>query len=182
MDEAGRGALAGDVFAAAVILDPQRPVSGLDDSKKLSLPRRQALEAEILDRALCWSVAQVDVREIERVNILQASLLAMEKAVRGLSVTPHRIRVDGNQAVNLNLPCEAVVGGDALHDEISAASILAKQARDRYMRGLSARYPGYGFETHKGYPTRAHRIALKTLGVSDQHRRTYAPVRSLLVS
>ncbi len=182
MDEAGRGSLAGAVFAAAVILDSRKPISGLDDSKKTSSFRRQVLEAEILDRALCWSIAQVGVREIERINILQASLLAMKKAVRDLSTTPHLVRVDGNQVPDMDLPCEAVVGGDALHPEISAASILAKQARDRYMRNLSSRYPGYGFEQHKGYPTRAHRIALQMLGVSDQHRRTYAPIRSLLVS
>lgn len=182
VDEAGRGALAGDVFAAAVILNPDAPIIGLDDSKKVSPSRRKTLETEILARSLSWSVAQVSVRDIERINILQASLLAMQKAIKGLRITPQLVRVDGNHEVDSDFPCEAVIGGDAIHAEISAASILAKQARDRYMQDLSVRYPGYGFELHKGYPTRSHRVALQALGVSEQHRRTYAPIRSLLVS
>ena len=180
VDEAGRGALAGAVFAGAVILDQHNPIAGLDDSKKLSPRRRASLEKMIKIRALSWSVAMADGAEIDRLNILQASLLAMKRAVEGLSVTPQLALIDGNQLPALDCPANAVVGGDAIHDEISAASILAKQARDRVMIALAEVFPQYGFERHKGYPTKAHLLALQTHGVSTQHRRSFAPVRNLL--
>lgn len=182
VDEVGRGPLAGPVVAAAVILDPQCPVDGLADSKKLPARRRQSLAAEIRGKALAWALGRAEVAEIDRLNILQASLLAMQRAVQALSVMPGHALVDGNRCPELVCSCQAVVGGDASVASISAASILAKVARDEEMIQLSGRYPGYGLERHKGYPTKAHIAALEMLGVSDIHRRSFAPVRRLLAT
>lgn len=180
VDEAGRGPLAGPVSAAAVILDPERPIVGLDDSKRLTPKRREVLALEIQDKALAWAVAFATVEEIDQINILQASLLAMTRAVEALVVTPHKALVDGNRCPRLVCAAEAVVGGDGSVPVIGAASILAKVARDREMLLLDERYPGYGLARHKGYPTRDHMAALRDLGPSDAHRRTFRPVRDLL--
>ncbi len=179
VDEAGRGPLAGPVTAAAVILDPQRPIAGLDDSKKLSIKKRQRLEAEIKQCALYWSVATASVEEIDQINILQASMLAMRRAVKGLGVQPHFALVDGNHLPGLACAARAVVRGDSLHGEISAASILAKESRDRLMQQLALDFPVYGFERHKGYPTKHHIEALSLYGASVHHRRSFAPIRRL---
>lgn len=180
VDEAGRGPLAGPVVAAAVVLDPRRPIAGLADSKTLSATRRAALEIRIKADALHWAVASASVAEIDRMNILRATLLAMQRAVAALAVVPGEALVDGNHLPALECPGRAVVGGDALHAVISAASILAKQERDRRMSALAGVCPQYGFERHKGYPTRAHLEALQRHGVSVHHRRSYAPVKRLL--
>ncbi|MBX2867492.1 MAG: ribonuclease HII [Acidiferrobacterales bacterium] len=180
VDEAGRGPLAGPVSAAAVVLDPQLSLAGLDDSKKLSETKRIRLEKQIKDTALYWSVAYATVEEIDELNILHASMLAMRRAVSGLGVLPKLARVDGNRDHGLSIETQTVVGGDALHPEISAASILAKQARDRLMVALSRDYPAYGFERHKGYPTKAHVAALQQHGVTIHHRRSFAPVRAAM--
>ena len=182
VDEAGRGPLAGPVVAAAVILDPGVVISGLDDSKKLGEKRRIELEDSIKLSALAWAVARASVEEIDRLNILQASMLAMARAVSQLVRQPDYVRVDGNRYPDISVPGEAVVRGDSLHAEISAASILAKQARDRELVALSEAYPHYGFERHKGYPTRDHIDALRQHGVSEHHRRSFAPVRDLLTA
>ena len=180
VDEAGRGPLAGPVVAAAVILDNQVRIEGVDDSKKLSPGRREQLEREIKEGALCWSVASATVEEIDDLNILNATMLAMKKAVAALSISPSHVRVDGNRLPPLEIPATAVVGGDGLHQEIAAASILAKQARDRIMINLAREYPQYGFDKHKGYPTRQHREALRTFGVTRHHRRSFSPVMECL--
>ena len=180
VDEAGRGPLAGPVYAAAVILDPAHRVVGLADSKTLSPDRRAALALEIRAHALCWAVGMATVEEIDRLNILQASLLAMTRAVAALSLTPSLALVDGNQAPSLACTVRTIVGGDACEPAISAASILAKVTRDAVMCSLDALYPGYGFARHKGYPTAAHVAALQQLGVSPVHRRSFGPVRRLL--
>ena len=180
IDEAGRGPLAGPVVAAAVVLDVRAPIAGLDDSKKLSAPRRAELEREIKAKAAYFAVASASVAEIDAINILQATLLAMQRAVTGLGIVPCRALVDGNRLPKLPCPGQAVVGGDALHAQISAASILAKQERDRRMTALAIDFPQYGFERHKGYPTRAHIEALNRHGISIHHRRSYAPVRRLI--
>jgi ribonuclease HII len=180
VDEVGRGPLAGPVVAAAVILDPDRPVEGLKDSKKLSERRREELAGQIRERALAWSLGRAELHEIDRINILQASLLAMQRAVAGLSLAPELVLVDGNRCPRLDYPSQAVVRGDALVPAISAASIIAKVSRDREMVELDSRYPGYGLAKHKGYPSKAHLAALQTLGVTAVHRRSYAPVRRLL--
>ncbi len=180
VDEVGRGPLAGPVVAAAVILDPRRPISGLDDSKKLTEKRREVLYDEILDKALAWSLGRAEVEEIDRINILQASLLAMRRAVAGLAVAPGHALVDGNRLPELSCSAEAIIGGDGSVACISAASIIAKVSRDREMVALDARYPGYGLARHKGYPTKAHIEALGTLGVTEIHRRSFGPVRRLL--
>lgn len=180
VDEAGRGPLAGPVSAAAVILDLNRPISGLDDSKRLTPRRREMLDLEIREKALACAVAFATVEEIDRINILQASLLAMERAVEGLGVTPQRALVDGNRCPTLTCVVEAVIGGDASVPAISAASILAKVARDREMLVLDGAFPGYGFARHKGYPTREHLAALRKIGPCEQHRRSFRPVRELL--
>jgi ribonuclease HII len=180
VDEVGRGPLAGPVVAAAVILDPDRPVEGLKDSKKLSERRREYLAELIRERALAWSLGRAEVHEIDRINILQASLLAMQRAVAALSLAPELVLVDGNRCPRLDYPSQAVVRGDALVPAISAASIIAKVSRDREMVELDSRYPGYGLAKHKGYPSKAHLAALQTLGVTAVHRRSYAPVRRLL--
>lgn len=180
VDEAGRGPLAGDVVAAAVILDPDRPIDGLADSKVLSAERRETLYDLITERALAWAVAQASVAEIDAINILQASMLAMERAVDALAEAPQFVLVDGNRCPRWRYRSASVVGGDGRVPAISAASILAKVTRDRQMCELDVRYPGYGFASHKGYPTPAHVDALHRLGVCDIHRRSYAPVRALL--
>ena len=182
VDEAGRGPLAGPVYAAAVILDPARLVLGLADSKTLSAARRDTLALEIRAHALCWALGMATVEEIDRLNILQASLLAMTRAVAALSMAPSLALVDGNRAPSLECTVRTIVGGDASEPAISAASILAKVARDAVMCSLDTLYPGYGFARHKGYPTAAHVTALEQLGVSPVHRRTFGPVRRLLES
>jgi len=180
VDEAGRGPLAGPVFAAAVILDAAHPIAGVADSKKLSARSRQRLAAAIREHALSWAVASATVEEIDRLNILGATMLAMTRAVRRLAVTPARVLVDGNRCPQLEYPVEAVVKGDASVEAIAAASILAKTARDALMLELDARYPQYGFARHKGYPTAAHLEALRRHGVVDIHRRSFAPVRKII--
>ncbi len=177
VDEVGRGPLAGPVVAAAVILDPARPIDGLADSKKLSEKRRETLYETIRERALSWSIGRAEVAEIDTINILQASLLAMQRAVAGLSIAPHQALVDGNRVPQLQCDARAIIGGDACEPCISAASIIAKVTRDREMIALDARYPGYGLARHKGYPTRQHLESLEVLGVSEIHRRSFAPVR-----
>ena len=181
VDEAGRGPLAGSVFAAAVILNPEVDILGLDDSKKLSPNKRARCEEVIKSSALDWCVAEASVGEIDDLNILYATMLAMRRALEGLSIKPDSALIDGNRLPE-SLPCNAlaVVGGDGIHAEISAASILAKEARDRSMRELASRFPGYGFEKHKGYPTKMHMDALQRLGVTPYHRRSFAPVRRLI--
>jgi len=180
VDEVGRGPLAGPVVAAAVILDPQRPIEGLADSKKLTEKRRALLEAEIQEKALAWALGRAEVEEIDAINILQASLLAMQRAVEALVIPPEHALIDGNRCPQLPCTAEAIVGGDGSEPAISAASILAKVARDREMGELDKQYPGYGLARHKGYPTRVHLEALQTLGVSPIHRRSFGPVRKLL--
>jgi ribonuclease HII len=180
VDEAGRGPLAGPVFAAAVILAPGPPIAGLADSKVLGARRREALDLEIRSRAIAWSVASSSVEEIDAINILQASLLAMRRAVERLPVAPDRVLVDGRHCPVLAVRAEAVINGDATVPAISAASILAKVARDRAMLELHRQYPQYGFDRHKGYPTSAHLLALKMHGVSEAHRRSFGPVRALV--
>ena len=182
VDEAGRGPLAGPVVAAAVILDPANLVEGLNDSKKLSAKRREALATEIRAKALAWAVAEASVEEIDRINILQASLLAMQRAVEALQIFPSRALIDGNRCPELSCPSEAVIGGDGKVASIAAASILAKTVRDAGMMVLHATYPMYGFDRHMGYPTALHLKALQEHGVSSVHRRSYAPVAKLLFS
>ena len=181
VDEAGRGPLVGAVVAAAVILDPDNPIEGLNDSKKLSEKKREKLFIEIQEKALAWSIAEASAQEIDEINILQASLLAMRRAVEGLSIQPEKVLVDGNKRPQgLLMDCEAIVGGDALHAEISAASILAKVTRDRQMVELDQQYPHYGFAQHKGYPTKVHFAAIAQYGVIVEHRRSFAPVKRVL--
>ncbi len=180
VDEVGRGPLAGPVVAAAVILDPARPIAGLADSKKLTEKRRQLLSGQIREQAQAWSLGRAEVEEIDRINILQASLLAMQRAVEGLSVAPHKALVDGNKLPRLVCPAEAIVGGDSSVEAISAASIIAKVARDRELVELDSQYPGYGLAKHKGYPTKFHLEALQSLGVTPIHRRSFGPVKRLL--
>ncbi|MDP1605628.1 MAG: ribonuclease HII [Rhodocyclaceae bacterium] len=183
VDEAGRGPLAGPVVAAAVILDPARPIVGLADSKKLSAGRREKLAIEIREKALAWCVAEASVEEVDAINILQATLLAMQRAVAGLlltRLTPLEVLIDGNRCPQLDLPARAIIGGDATVAEISAASILAKTVRDAGMLDLHARYPQYGFDRHKGYGTVAHLEALRLHGPCAVHRSSFAPIRDLL--
>ncbi|MBL8399136.1 MAG: ribonuclease HII [Candidatus Accumulibacter sp.] len=183
VDEAGRGPLAGPVVAAAVILDPDRPIVGLDDSKKLSRRRRAVLTDEIRAQALAWAIAEASVEEIDRLNILGASLLAMQRAVAKLVAPgfspPERVLVDGNRCPKLPYPVEAIVGGDGKVAAIAAASILAKTARDAEMQILHAKYPQYGFDRHMGYPTAWHRQMLLEHGACPEHRRSFAPVAAL---
>jgi ribonuclease HII len=180
VDEAGRGPLAGPVSAAAVILDPARPIDGLADSKKLSEKQRDLLAPLIRERALAWAVAYASVAEIDTLNILQATLLAMRRAILALPIQPQHILVDGLYCPETSIPSEAIVKGDSKVAAISAASILAKTARDALMLDLHGQYPQYGFAAHKGYPTAAHLAALRKYGVSDLHRRSFKPVRDLL--
>lgn len=181
VDEAGRGPLAGSVVAAAVILDPARPIAGLADSKKLSEAKRDALAPLIREQALAWCVAEASVAEIDTLNILHATMLAMRRAVEGLGVTPQEVLIDGNRVPKgLLVPARAIVKGDALEPAISAASILAKTVRDAQLLELDARHPGYGFARHKGYPTAEHLAAIERLGVLPEHRKSFGPVRRLL--
>ena len=180
VDEAGRGPLAGPVVAAAVILDPRNPIAGLADSKKLSALQRERLFDQICARALCCAIGSATVREIDEINILQASLLAMRRAVQGLRLTPAKVLVDGNRIPVLHIRAEAVVGGDALVAEISAASIIAKVHRDRWCAQLDIQYPDYGFAKHKGYGTAQHVAALRKFGACPEHRRSFAPVAEVL--
>lgn len=180
VDEVGRGPLAGDVVAAAVILDPAKPIEGLADSKKLSEAQREKLYVEIIAKASSWCVARATVEEIDSINILQASLLAMHRAVEGLHLQPEHVLVDGNKLPRWPYSAEAVIGGDDRVPEIAAASILAKVTRDREMIALDARYPGYGLASHKGYGTAMHLEALDKLGVCALHRRSFAPVQRAL--
>ena len=180
VDEVGRGPLAGDVVTAAVILDPARPIPGLRDSKKLSEKRREELAVLIRERALCWSVARASVAEIDQINILQASLLAMHRAIEALQPQPEFVLVDGNRLPRWSYASQAVVKGDDRVPAIAAASILAKVQRDSELVSLAEQYPGYGFDRHKGYPTAAHIQALRELGVTPAHRRSFAPVKNLL--
>jgi ribonuclease HII len=180
VDEAGRGPLAGPVVAAAVILDDLKPIAGLADSKTLSPRQRERLSAEIHARALCFSVAQASVEEIDHLNILQATLLAMRRAVMGLRLKPHKVLVDGNRLPTLDIVAEAVVQGDRKVPAISAASILAKVARDRWCLEIDAEYPAYGFAAHKGYGTAQHLLALQTHGATPWHRRSFSPVARVL--
>lgn len=180
VDEAGRGPLAGPVVAAAVILDELKPIRGLNDSKLLTAKARERLFDEIHAKALCFSIALASVEEIDEINILQATLLAMRRAVDGLRLKPLRVLVDGNRTPALTVAAEAIVGGDAKVKSISAASILAKVHRDRLCQTLHEQHPEYGFDGHKGYPTPAHLAALRRHGACPHHRRSFAPVREVL--
>ncbi len=180
VDEAGRGPLAGPVVAAAVILDDLHPIRGLADSKVLTAARREKLFDEIRAKALCCAIASASVEEIDRLNILHATMLAMQRAVEALRLPPHRVVVDGNRVPRLKVPVAAVVKGDTKVAAISAASILAKVQRDRLCQELHERHPGYGFAGHKGYPTAEHLEALQRLGPCPEHRRSYAPVRAAM--
>ncbi len=183
VDEAGRGPLAGPVVVAAVILDPLRPIAGLDDSKKLSERKREALYPLIVEHALAWRIEFVEAEEIDRINILQATLTGMRRALRGLSPAPTHALIDGNRLPDgLPCPATAIVGGDASEASISAASILAKVTRDARLRALHAQYPHYGFDKHKGYPSPLHLAALREHGPCPQHRRSYAPVRKAMAA
>ncbi len=180
VDEVGRGPLAGDVVAAAVILDPDKPIEGLNDSKKLTEKRRESLFDEIQAHAMSWCIARATVAEIDEINILQASLLAMRRAVEGLHIQPEYVLVDGNKIPKWHYAADAVVKGDSRVAAISAGSILAKVARDREMVAFDQEYPGYGFAGHKGYPTKVHMSALDTLGITPIHRRSFGPVKTRL--
>lgn len=179
VDEVGRGPLVGAVVTAAVILDPNKPIAGLADSKKLSEKKRLLLAAEIKQKALAWSLGRAEAAEIDELNILHATMLAMQRAVDNLKIQPHFVLVDGNRLPKLSMPAQAVVKGDSLVAEISAASILAKVARDQEMAELDAQYPAYAFAQHKGYPTKLHLEKLAELGPLPQHRRSFAPVKRL---
>lgn len=180
VDEAGRGPLAGAVVAAAVVLDPNNPIKGLNDSKKLSEKKRVALELEIKEKALYWCVAESSPQEIDQLNILWASMLAMKRAIEGLDVVPSKALIDGNRNPDVDIPCEAIVGGDGKEECIGAASILAKVERDRQLVKLDCEFPQYGFAKHKGYPTKAHREALIEHGPIEQHRQSFGPVRAAM--
>jgi ribonuclease HII len=178
VDEVGRGPLCGAVVTAAVILDPNRPILGLNDSKKLTEAKRDKLYDEIMEKALCWCIARAEVEEIDRLNILHATMLAMQRAVEGLSITPKLALIDGNRCPKLTVPCAPVIQGDAKVPAIAAASILAKVSRDREMAAFELIYPGYGIGGHKGYPTPVHLEALARLGPTPIHRRSFGPVRA----
>ncbi|OVZ78212.1 ribonuclease HII [Yersinia kristensenii] len=180
VDEVGRGPLVGAVVTAAVILDPKRPIVGLADSKKLSEKRRLSLYDEIIDKALSWSLGRAEPEEIDHLNILHATMLAMQRAVAGLHIAPDYVLIDGNRCPKLAMPSLAVVKGDSRVAEISAASILAKVTRDREMTELDLQFPGYGFAQHKGYPTAVHLEKLATLGAMEHHRRSFGPVKRVL--
>ncbi|MBC8954111.1 ribonuclease HII [Xenorhabdus sp. PB62.4] len=180
VDEVGRGPLVGAVVTAAVILDPAKPITGLTDSKKLTEKRREALYLEIKEKALCWSLGRAEPEEIDQLNILHATMLAMQRAVAGLVMTPDYVLIDGNRCPALAMPAQAVVKGDSLVAEISAASILAKVTRDREMAELDKQLPDYGFAKHKGYPTALHLEKLALLGATEHHRKSFAPVKRAL--
>lgn len=179
VDEVGRGPLAGDVVAAAVILDQRQPIEGLADSKKLTAARREKFFAQIMLRARCVAVGRASVAEIDQINILHASMLAMHRAVQGLATPPEHVLVDGNRLPDWPYSAQAIVKGDALFECISAASIIAKVTRDRELQALASRYPEYGFEKHKGYPTAQHLSALQKYGACEIHRQSFAPVRAV---
>ena len=179
VDEVGRGPLAGPVIAAAVILDPEQPIYGLADSKSINEKKREKLAQEIMLKSRAWAIARAEVYEIDELNILQASLLAMCRSVDALNIKPGLVLVDGNHCPEMELPVKAIIKGDTKVAAISAASIIAKVARDREMTDLDHEYPGYGFAVHKGYPTMAHIQALKQLGACPVHRRSFAPVKNL---
>jgi len=181
VDEAGRGPLAGPVFAACVVLNPAHKIEGLSDSKKLSVKKRNALTHIIKTNSMAWAIASASVEEIDQLNILQASLLAMKRAVESLPFTPDKVLVDGSHSPRLDLTVHAIVKGDSLVPEISAASILAKTARDAEMWALHKSFPNYGFDQHKGYPTKKHIVALQVHGISAVHRRSFSPVRKLIL-
>jgi len=178
VDEVGRGPLIGAVVAAAVILNPHKRIEGLADSKKLSEKRRNELNLEIREKALCWSIGRAEAIEIDEINILQASLLAMKRAVEGLSVTPDHLKIDGNKGIAMEISMETIVQGDAKVASISAASIIAKVARDKEMIMLDEQFPEYGFASHKGYPTKTHREAIAKYGLLAEHRKTFKPCRN----
>ncbi|MCG7585204.1 ribonuclease HII [Photobacterium sp. OFAV2-7] len=180
VDEVGRGPLVGAVVTAAVILDPNNPIEGLTDSKKLSEKKRNLLFDEIKEKALAWSLGRCEPEEIDQLNILQATMVAMQRAVAGLTTQPDYVLVDGNKVPELPMAAQPVVKGDLRVAEISAASILAKVTRDREMEALDAQYPDYGFAKHKGYPTKAHFEALEKLGAIEQHRKSFKPVKRIL--
>ena len=180
VDEVGRGPLIGAVVTAAVILDPAKPIAGLADSKKLSEKRRGVLAEQIKQQALCWALGRAEPAEIDELNILHATMLAMRRAVAALSIKPQWVLVDGNRTTDFGIAASAVVKGDALVPEISAASILAKVARDEEMQQLHLQYPQFGFDSHKGYPTAAHLAAITQYGVLPEHRRSFKPVRLVL--
>ena len=180
VDEVGRGPLAGEVVAAAVILDPNNRIEGLTDSKKLSEKKRALLSAEIKNKALSWSLGRASSQEIDEINILNASLLAMKRAIEGLAIVPDFCLIDGNKIPSVDIECEAIVKGDLKKASIGAASIIAKVTRDEEMIALDATYPGYGLASHKGYPTKMHLEALSTLGVTPIHRLSFSPVRKAL--
>ena len=182
VDEVGIGPLAGPVLACAVILDPAQPIQGLADSKSISEKRRQALAEEIQQRALSVSIGRASVEEVDELNVLKASHLAMRRALAGLSLEPDHVLVDGNKLPEMDYSAEAIVQGDKTVDSISAASIVAKVTRDEELIALALDYPGYGFESHKGYPTAQHRRALRTMGPCPAHRRSYAPVQAALAN
>lgn len=181
VDEVGRGPLAGPVVTAAVVLDPENPVIGLDDSKKLSKKKRQALYEEIKKKALAWSIGRAESKEIDQINIFQATLLAMQRAVKALNIKPDHVLIDGHVCPPLSMPSSAIIKGDSKVPEISAASILAKVTRDREMETLDIEFPDYGFAQHKGYPTAFHLERLALLGPTKQHRRSFAPVKRALL-
>ncbi|KLU15788.1 MULTISPECIES: ribonuclease HII [Xenorhabdus] len=180
VDEVGRGPLVGAVVTAAVILDPLKPIAGLMDSKKLTEKRREALYWEIKEKALCWSLGRAEPEEIDQLNILHATMLAMQRAVAGLALIPDYVLIDGNRCPVLSMPAQAVIKGDNLVAEISAASILAKVTRDREMAELDKQFPDYGFAKHKGYPTALHLEKLASLGATEHHRKSFAPVKRVL--
>ncbi|QTL39410.1 ribonuclease HII [Xenorhabdus budapestensis] len=180
VDEVGRGPLVGAVVTAAVILDPANPIAGLMDSKKLTEKRREALYLEIKEKALCWSLGRAESEEIDQLNILHATMLAMQRAIAGLAIQPDYVLIDGNRCPVLSMPAQPVVKGDSLVAEISAASILAKVIRDREMTELDKQFPEYGFAKHKGYPTALHLEKLSLLGATEHHRRSFAPVKRAL--
>lgn len=180
VDEVGRGPLAGPVVTAAVILDPDNPIDGLDDSKKLTEKKRSLLAAQIKEKALCYCIARAEHGEVDELNIFHATLLAMKRAVAGLTITPDRVLVDGKFCPDIPFLCEAVIKGDSRVAAISAASILAKVNRDNEMITMEETYPGYGFARHKGYPTKLHIEALQKLGITPIHRKSFKPVQKIL--
>lgn len=182
VDEVGRGPLVGAVVAAAVILNPHKSIVGLADSKKLSEKKRDALNIEIREKALCWALGRAEAYEIDKINILQASLLAMKRAVEGLSITPEHLKIDGNKGIDIDISMETIIQGDAKVASISAASIIAKVARDKEMRELHEKHPEYGFASHKGYPTKVHLEALRNYGLLDQHRKSFKPCANYIKS
>nr|WP_199612055.1 ribonuclease HII [Flocculibacter collagenilyticus] len=182
VDEVGRGPLVGDVVTAAVILDPNNPIIGLADSKKISEKKRDLLYPEIIEKALAWSIGRASVAEIDELNILHATMLAMQRAVAGLSIKPEYVYIDGNRCPQLSVPSEAVIKGDSLVAEISAASIIAKVTRDKEMVELDNQYPDYGFAKHKGYPTKEHLAQLVQLGATPFHRKSFKPVQQALIA